>query len=286
MSYVFANNALATLTVDALAGATTLTVAAVIGANPPVNVTSGLGIVSLMDKTFMPTAFEIVTYTGRTDNGNGTYTLTGVSRGQEGTTAQSWTAGTYAVQAFTSAAHQDLLTALSGKSDTGHAHAQSDVTGLTTALSGKSDTSHTHSGVYQPADADLDTWATKTAPSGTVVGTSDTQTLSAKTLTGLKETKVAVAASAIDLSTGNLFTKTISGATTFTVSNTPSTGTAASFILELTNGGSATVTWWSGMKWASGTAPTLTAAGVDCLGFYTHDGGTTWRGFVLGLDSK
>jgi hypothetical protein len=35
----------------------------------------------------------------------------------------------------------------------------------------------------QAWDADLDTWATKTAPSGTVVGTSDTQTLTNKTLT-------------------------------------------------------------------------------------------------------
>jgi len=35
----------------------------------------------------------------------------------------------------------------------------------------------------QAWDADLDTWATKTAPTGTVVGTSDTQTLTNKTLT-------------------------------------------------------------------------------------------------------
>lgn len=35
----------------------------------------------------------------------------------------------------------------------------------------------------QAWDADLDTWATKTAPAGTVVGTSDSQTLSNKTLT-------------------------------------------------------------------------------------------------------
>lgn len=35
----------------------------------------------------------------------------------------------------------------------------------------------------QAYDADLDTWATKTAPSGTVVGTTDTQTLSGKRIT-------------------------------------------------------------------------------------------------------
>jgi hypothetical protein len=34
----------------------------------------------------------------------------------------------------------------------------------------------------QAWDADLDTWATKTAPSGTVVGTSDSQTLTTKTI--------------------------------------------------------------------------------------------------------
>lgn len=106
------------------------------------------------------------------------------------------------------------------------------------------------------------------------------------TITGLREVKTVISASAIDLSVGNYFTKTISGATTFTISNTQSTGTAHSFILDLTNGGSATVTWWSGVKWAGGTAPTLTSAGRDVLGFFTHDGGTTWSGLVLGKDVK
>lgn len=96
------------------------------------------------------------------------------------------------------------------------------------------------------------------------------------------ETKTVISASAIDLTAGNYFTKTISGSTTFTTSGTPATGNVASFVLDLTNGGSATVTWWSGVKWASGTAPTLTVSGRDVLGFFTHDGGTTWNGFVLG----
>ena len=111
-------------------------------------------------------------------------------------------------------------------------------------------------------------------------------TLTTPTITGTKETKVAIAAANIDLATGNYFTKTISGATTLTVSNVPATGTAISFILDLTNGGSATITWWSGVKWVSGTAPTLTSAGRDVLAFFTHDGGTTWTGLVLGKDVK
>ncbi len=104
--------------------------------------------------------------------------------------------------------------------------------------------------------------------------------------TGLREARVAMGANDIDVRSGNYFTKTISGATTLTVSNVPAAGTAASFILDLTNGGSATITWWSGVKWAGGTAPTLTAAGRDVLGFFTHDGGTTWTGLLLGKDVK
>lgn len=114
--------------------------------------------------------------------------------------------------------------------------------------------------------------------------TTATGNLSNITATALKETKVAVSASDIDLSTGNYFSKTISGTTTFTVSNVPTTGTAVSLILDLTNGGSATVNWWAGVQWAGGTAPTLTASGRDVLGFFTYDGGTTWTGLVLGLD--
>lgn len=103
---------------------------------------------------------------------------------------------------------------------------------------------------------------------------------------GLREAKVAMAASDIDCTTGNYFSKTISGTTTLTVSNVPTTGTVAAFVLDLTNGGSATVNWWSNVKWASGTAPTLTASGRDALGFFTYDGGTTWTGLVLGKDIK
>lgn len=114
--------------------------------------------------------------------------------------------------------------------------------------------------------------------------------LSGGTMTGavtaLKETSVAMPANDINLANGNLFTKTISGATTLTVSNAPTSGTVGYFILQLTNGGSAMVTWFSGVKWPGGTAPTLTAAGKDILSFYTHDGGTTWNVIGINKDVK
>lgn len=103
---------------------------------------------------------------------------------------------------------------------------------------------------------------------------------------GARETQAVISAANIDLSTANYFTRTVAANITFTVSNIPTSGTASSFILDLTNGGAYTITWFGGVKWASGTAPTLTAAGRDALGFYTYDGGTTWTGLVLGLDIK
>lgn len=102
----------------------------------------------------------------------------------------------------------------------------------------------------------------------------------------VQEARVAMAASDINLSAGNYFTRTISTTTTLTVSNTPAAGTAASFILDLTNGGAATINWWANVRWAAGTAPTLTASGRDVLGFFTHDGGSNWTGLVLGKDVK
>jgi hypothetical protein len=99
---------------------------------------------------------------------------------------------------------------------------------------------------------------------------------------GVFETKIALAANSIDLNTGSVFTKTITAATTFTVANVPAAGTTASFLLDLTNGGAFTITWWANMRWAGGTAPSLTASGRDVLGFYTTDGGANWNGLMMG----
>lgn len=100
------------------------------------------------------------------------------------------------------------------------------------------------------------------------------------------ETKVAMAAHAVDLSLGNVQTYTLSGNQTLTFTNPPASGTAGSFTLIVTNGASATLTWPTSVDWAGGTAPTLTASGIDILTFTTIDGGTIWYGFLAGADMK
>jgi len=105
-------------------------------------------------------------------------------------------------------------------------------------------------------------------------------------ITALKETSVAIA-SDIDLSLGNLYTKSFSGSpVTFTVSNVPTSGTVAYMILELTNAGSVAITWFSGVKWAGGTAPILTSNGKDILSMYTIDAGVTWNVLNIQKDVK
>ena len=94
------------------------------------------------------------------------------------------------------------------------------------------------------------------------------------------------AAATIDMTSANFFSATLGGACTFAFTNPCSTGDFGGFVLELTNGGSDTVVWPAAVDFAGGTAPTLTAAGVDLLVFVTRDAGTTYHGMVASADSK
>lgn len=83
------------------------------------------------------------------------------------------------------------------------------------------------------------------------------------------------------------FTDTIdTGATTPTFSNPAPSGHLSSFTLILTNAGSQTINWPAAVDWPGGTAPTLTAAGVDVIECSTVDAGTTWLCFAAGLDMQ
>lgn len=93
--------------------------------------------------------------------------------------------------------------------------------------------------------------------------------------------KVAIATGSgtkdLNMASGQVFTFTPNGNTTFTFSNVPATAdTAFGFVLKLTNGGAFTMTWPASVTWANNLAPDLTAAGTDILVFFTTDGGTSF----------
>jgi hypothetical protein len=154
-----------------------------------------------------------------------------------------------------------LATITSGVFATGTAAAPS------ISFSGDSNT-----GLYSPA---ADEWAVSAGGSERLrVASSRVQ------VTAAYDSNIsAVAALNIDCSTGNFFTKTINANSTFTVSNIPSSR-AYAFTLELTHT-SGTITWFSGVVWPGGTAPTLTTNKVHLFMFVTDDGGTTWRASSL-----
>ena len=187
---------------------------------------------------------------------------------------------------------------LAGQAASGTNSDITSLTGLTTALTvAQGGTgANTLTGIVKASGNSA--FTAVTAPTGTLVGTTDTQTLTNKTITavGSYETKVAMAAWDVDLSLGSYFTKTLTAnATTFTASNIPAAGTVGSFILDTTNAGLSIITWTlsvaaggnTAVKWVSGIAPSsLTASGRDSFGFYTYDAGATWTGYVIGKDLK
>ena len=144
----------------------------------------------------------------------------------------------------------------------------------------------------QAWDADLDTWAGKTAPSGTVVGTTDTQTMSGKTIDGVTlRDAITVESSAnnsstnfaIDLANGTVQVITLTG------NWVPSTGwpTATAgqgfrLIVKQDGTGSRTITWPSSVKWPASTAPTITATASKADIFDFESDGTNWFGVVAG----
>ena len=142
----------------------------------------------------------------------------------------------------------------------------------------------------QDYDSDLAAFAAKTAPSGDVVGTTDTQGLTNKTLTNptvtnYVESVVAIGtvttAHTLVLTSGTVQTATLTASTacTFTM---PTATAGKSFILLLkqaasTGGGTATFT---GVKYSATGTPTVTATAgkMDIFSFVAD--GTNWYGNV------
>jgi len=88
----------------------------------------------------------------------------------------------------------------------------------------------------------------------------------------------------LDLAAGKAFTKAVDGDTTFSVSGVAASPKLNAILLDLTFSTSAVITWWSGVKWSYGLAPSFNAAGRTTLAFVSFDGGTTWVGSVVAKD--
>tara|TARA_Y100000034_G_C6773961_1_gene345429 strand:- start:181 stop:639 length:459 start_codon:yes stop_codon:yes gene_type:complete len=84
----------------------------------------------------------------------------------------------------------------------------------------------------------------------------------------------------IDLSTGTFFEFTLTeNVTGWTFSNVPTTGTACSWIVKITQHASSakTVVYPAGVKWAGGKDHVMSTAtgSIDIISMFTIDGGTT-----------
>jgi len=117
----------------------------------------------------------------------------------------------------------------------------------------------TNTGVTFPDSSTL-----SSAPTGTVVGTTDTQTLTNKTFTGFKETVYAVTGTtpAISGANGGIQTWTLSASST----PTDSMSNGESVTLMINDGSAQTVTWTSLVdQWIGGSAPTLATSGYSVV---------------------
>lgn len=234
----------------------------------------GVAIIDRVDTNGVetPTKREVITFTG-TSGSN----LTGITRGLAGTSDQDHATG--AVVEF----GPDIVWAQS---------IYDNLSEILTPATGALNTTN----IVTPTGTQTLTNKTLISPVIAEMTTlTGTQTLTNKTLTSPVLTKPTVNGSlqaitadsdgatiTFDLASANIHTVTLGGNRTLALSN-PSTGQC--FMLRLLQDatGSRTVTWFTTIKWAGGSAPTLTttASKADMIGFVCT-GSNTYDGFIVG----
>jgi hypothetical protein len=117
------------------------------------------------------------------------------------------------------------------------------------------------------------TWGVGTNATATTNTTLDVGGAYAQTVIGIGT------GTAINCNSGNYFTATVSGTPTYTVTGIPS-GRSYAFTVEVLHS-SGTITWFSGVEWPGGAAPTLTIGKTHLFIFSTDDQGARWRGAYL-----
>ena len=132
----------------------------------------------------------------------------------------------------------------------------------------------------QAYDEDLDTWAAKTAPSGTVIGTTDTQTLTNKRLTPRVGTVSSSATPTINTDNYDVFTITalavdITSMTT-NLSGTPTDG--QKLLIAITGTAARAITWGASFEASTIALPTTTVSTnrLD-VGFIWNAATSKWR---------
>lgn len=91
---------------------------------------------------------------------------------------------------------------------------------------------------------------------------------------------LATSSNTINVALSNYFVHSPAGTTTYTFEGVP-VARDSSFVVELTNGGSYTITWPAAVRWPANTVPTFTASGKDLVIFSTANTGSIWRGSSL-----
>lgn len=102
---------------------------------------------------------------------------------------------------------------------------------------------------------------------------------------GIDKIQAVTTPASTNIDAGAYLTYTATGANTWAFTTSISTGFEVSWTLEINNGGTGVQTF-TGVKWAGGTAPTLTTAGTDVLVFTKNITTGVTRGYVAALGSK